>query len=55
MVKVKITVKVSGSVDKKSHASDVGRSFYCNEWEFNEGRPRCDKQCKDCKNVEKQK
>lgn len=30
---------------------DDGDSFYCNEWEWNEGRPRCDEQCGDCKKL----
>ena len=29
--------------------SDIKSSFFCSEWEWNEGRPRCDKQCKECK------
>jgi len=39
--------------EKQLHLSDVGSSFFCSEWEWNEGRPRCDEQCKDCKKTQK--
>jgi hypothetical protein len=41
--------------DKTSelNISDVSSSFFCSEWEWNEGRPRCDKQCKECKKTQK--
>jgi hypothetical protein len=42
-----------GSMDEKLHISDVSSSFFCSEWEWNEGRPKCDKQCKDCKKTQK--
>jgi hypothetical protein len=41
--------------DKKLHISDVSYSFFCSEWEWNEGRPRCDKQCKECEKTQKEK
>jgi hypothetical protein len=33
--------------------SDVSSLFFCSEWEWNEGRPKCDKQCKECKKTQK--
>jgi hypothetical protein len=41
------------NTDKKLQISDVSSLFFCSEWEWNEGRPKCDKQCKECKKTQK--
>ena len=41
------------NTDKKLHISDISSLFFCSEWEWNEGRPKCDKQCKECKKTQK--
>jgi len=39
--------------NEKLHISDISSLFFCSEWEWNEGRPKCDKQCKECKKTQK--
>jgi hypothetical protein len=45
--------EVNKNTDKKLHISDISSLFFCSEWEWNEGRPKCDKQCKECKKTQK--
>lgn len=53
MKKSKNKTKDSDNAEKELRISDVSCSFFCSEWEWNEGRPKCDKQCKDCRKTQK--
>jgi hypothetical protein len=45
--------KTSENAEKELRISDISSLFFCSEWEWNEGRPKCDKQCKECKKTQK--